>query len=902
MVAQDVAALFREDLDAGGWGDGRHGFEIRLPPALLDGGLHEVEAVEARSGAPLASHTVLRRLSRYQLDRTSCADLLFDAEFYRRQSAVGHHGLDHYRRIGWRSGFDPHPLFSTDYYLTLWPQAAETDPLSHFEKVGQHGRVSTHPLFDPALFLSRRSARDGASRHPVLAYLELPVGQRPPVSRFFSDAHYASQVDLASTPFSPLLHYLHFGYREGRSPVAGFDPRLFRRLAGLNGSVDPFTTFIRWLEQPPGPRGTAAAIAAPRISVVILNYNKALLTLQCLFHLERFSDPASTEIIILDNGSASEDFDLLSRHARGATVIRLECNRGFGEGCNIGAEQARGELLLFLNNDAFLTRGCLEALEGALAADPAAAAAGPKFLFADGRLQEAGARITACGTAVQLGRGLDPHHPAFNRLGPVDYCSAAALLVRAESFRDVLGFDPCWDPAYYEDPDLCLKLRVRGERTLYVPTATVIHLEHATASDRSLDLRLDDVVEANRLKFLNRWSRELSGAGTFAADHFTARPPRGTAPPSRTLGLFTPYPLIPGGGERYLLTIADVLGEEYQATIQTPNRYSGFRLRNVARELGLDLGHARVEAYPDSLLHPPFDLFVAMGNHLFPSVPAYGTRSFYHCQFPFPMTADQAFAHRRHLGTYEGIIVNSRFTADAIAHRAAQAGVGLPPVHILPPPVPQIGPGPRAERERASILSVGRFAPGGHCKRQDVMVAEFRRLLGRTGETVGLDLAGSLGPDPEARAYLRGLIEDSRDLPVRFHVDPSPQQLAELYRGASLYWHLTGAGEDLLTRPERAEHFGIAIVEAMSAGVAPVVLRAGGPVEIISEGRDGFLIDEPSDLSSRSADLLKRPDLLAAVAARAALRARDFSPASFASRLARIMSAEGRRERMVAGR
>jgi GT2 family glycosyltransferase/glycosyltransferase involved in cell wall biosynthesis len=886
-VAQDLASRFREDLSAAGWGDGRHAFEVCLPDEVLDGQVHRLEVVEKQSRTSLFSTTRERRLDIELEDQNDCLDLLFDAGFYQAQSGIRRHGLDHYRRVGWKSGLDPHPLFSTRHYLAAWPAAAQTDPLSHFEAVGQYSRTTTHPLFDVELFLTARPLKSKADRHPVLAYLMLEPAERPGVSRYFSDAQYTTQVDLAGTEFSPLLHYLRFGHLEGRRPASGFDPKLFRKLVGLSEAVEPFTWFVQTLQTGAGPRPDAAN---PSVSVVILNHNNALLTLQCFYHLRRHTDAASTEIIVVDNGSRSEDFDLLCRHAGAATVVRVDCNRGFGEGCNIGVEHARGEFLLFLNNDAFLTAGCMEALKAPLLRDPAIAATGPKLLFADGGLQEAGAFISACGTAVQRGRGLHAMLPAFNIPGRVDYCSAAALLVRTSSFHDVLGFDHCWDPAYYEDSDLCLKLNEQGGRTEYVPSATVVHLEHVTAADKALDLKLDNIIEVNRLKFVSRWSTRISGSAPpdVLAEGPDDGPPR--AAPSARLGLYTPYPLVPGGGERYLLTLGAMLGDQYRATLQTPDRYSRLRLLSVGRALGLDLRAMGVETHADGFLHAPYDLFVCMGNYLFPPVPGYGARCFYHCQFPFPMTPEQSLLNRRNLATYDGVIVNSEFTAQAVCQLSIQAGLQPPSIHVLPPPAPQIQPCRPQDRGSPVILSVGRFAPGGHCKRQDVMIEAFRRLsLHNPSLGAELHLAGSLAADLPARNYLRDLMQAAGDLRVYFHIDPTADQLKALYRRARLYWHLTGAGADLVLHPERAEHFGIAIVEAMSAGVAPVALRAGGPAEIISNGRDGFLIDTPAELVERTQTLLRDPALLVEVGQRAVLRARDFSEASFAHRLQTIL-------------
>ena len=85
-------------------------------------------------------------------------------------------------------------------------------------------------------------------------------------------------------------------------------------------------------------------------------------------------------------------------------------------------------------------------------------------------------------------------------------------------------------------------------------------------------------------------------------------------------------------------------------------------------------------------------------------------------------------------------------------------------------------------------------------------------------------------------------------LPVVFHVNPPPRELFGLYRDAAVYWHGTGLEADLDHQPEEAEHFGITIVEAMSAQCFPLVFNAGGPREFITHGIDGFLYGSREEL------------------------------------------------------
>ncbi len=135
-------------------------------------------------------------------------------------------------------------------------------------------------------------------------------------------------------------------------------------------------------------------------------------------------------------------------------------NHGFGGGCNLAARFARGERLVFLNDDAVVTPGWLTALCAAMDSDDRIGVVGSAILLADGRLQEVGDVIWRDGSTSHLGRGLVSTAAAHLDLRDVDYVSFCSAMVRRQTWDDVGGFDERFFPAYYEDADLCLSARV----------------------------------------------------------------------------------------------------------------------------------------------------------------------------------------------------------------------------------------------------------------------------------------------------------------------------------------------------------------------------------------------------------------------------------------------------------
>jgi glycosyltransferase involved in cell wall biosynthesis len=164
--------------------------------------------------------------------------------------------------------------------------------------------------------------------------------------------------------------------------------------------------------------------------------------------------------------------------------IRHDSNLGFGAACNAGAGVARGRYVVFLNNDTQPQAGWLSALLGTFADLDRVGGVGPKVLFPDGRLQDAGSALNADCTSLLIGVFDDPQLPRFNASREVDYLSGVCLLIETERFREVGGFDADFAPAYCEDVDLCLRLRRKGFRLVYQPSAVVVHHLSATANEQ----------------------------------------------------------------------------------------------------------------------------------------------------------------------------------------------------------------------------------------------------------------------------------------------------------------------------------------------------------------------------------------------------------------------------------
>ncbi len=261
-----------------------------------------------------------------------------------------------------------------------------------------------------------------------------------------------------------------------------------------------------------------AAVDPVAVSIIIPVFNHCSDSFACLKSISRFTGGPGYEVIVVDDGSTDETAEMLGQ-VPGLVSLRNDQNLGFIGSCNRGAAVARGEFLVFLNNDTVVTPGWLEALARTFQDIPDAGYVGAKLVYPDGRLQEAGGVIWQDASGWNYGKFDNPDLPRYNYAREVDYCSGACIMVAAALFHKLGGFDPLFAPAYYEDVDLAFKIREAGYKVIYQPLARIIHHEGLT-SGTSLESGVKSYQRINQTKFRQRWGRRLEA--------HVPEPPEGT--------------------------------------------------------------------------------------------------------------------------------------------------------------------------------------------------------------------------------------------------------------------------------------------------------------------------------------------------------------------------------------
>ncbi|MCX7855711.1 MAG: glycosyltransferase family 2 protein [Anaerolineae bacterium] len=284
----------------------------------------------------------------------------------------------------------------------------------------------------------------------------------------------------------------------------------------------------------------------PIVSIILVVYTGRPYLEACLDSLRR-TLPAGAEVVVVDNGSTDGSAALIRERMPEAHLLVNETNRGFAAACNQGAAMARGEILIFLNQDTRAEPGWLEALLEPFQ-DSAVGLTTPTILWMDDP-----ERVQSCGqdvhyTGLVFARNFGAARAALAGTSPTDVAavSGAAFAVRRAVWEDLGGFCETFY-MYYEETDLSWRARRAGYRCLHVPDSVVYH---AGRLDRPSSLALYCSFRNRWLMVWRNWGARallLLAPGLVLADLMEwglalARGSPGIAAKARALGWFLIHP------------------------------------------------------------------------------------------------------------------------------------------------------------------------------------------------------------------------------------------------------------------------------------------------------------------------------------------------------------------------
>ena len=221
-------------------------------------------------------------------------------------------------------------------------------------------------------------------------------------------------------------------------------------------------------------------------SVIIVQYNHADLTAHALRSFLAHH-PDGHEIIVVDNGSTDPDAASILKEFPGVQLLRNKRNEGFSRANNLGAKVAKGEYLLFLNSDTITDAPFVPTLEEVMDTEPDAGILGPRLRYPDGRFQLSAGRLPGFLNEIAdkvLYHLLDRRirvvtrmvSARWNRRREPGWVTGAALYIRNDLFQAVGGFDEAMF-MYFEDKDLCRRVRDAGFRVCYLPEISLVHIK-----------------------------------------------------------------------------------------------------------------------------------------------------------------------------------------------------------------------------------------------------------------------------------------------------------------------------------------------------------------------------------------------------------------------------------------
>lgn len=360
--------------------------------------------------------------------------------------------------------------------------------------------------------------------------------------------------------------------------------------------------------------------------------------------------------------------------------------------------------------------------------------------------------------------------------------------------------------------------------------------------------------------------------------------------------IYSPYLDTFGGGEKYMLTIAQILSKNFSVDLLFDNHLFLMGADKLKKDLALrfDLDLSKV-----STIHAPigrgsnaldrtfflkkYDMlfYLTDGSIFYPTA----VKNIIHIQSPLIGQPSQSLWGKVKLKGWDLIIYNSKFTKMHSKNNwPIKSEVIYPPVDV-----DKIIP----LKKKKYILSVGRFfgylrdkQSLSSVKKQEFLIEVFKKLYKeKEANDWSLHLVGSASEGD--KEYLNELKENAKGLPVNFYPNLEYDDLIKLYGESSLYWHAAGYGEN---DPTKMEHFGIATVEAMAAGCVPEVFGKGGQVEIVDNSKNGFLWNSLQELEDQSLRLMTDQKLRQKMSLASIKKAGNFSKKSFENNIQKLIT------------
>ena len=224
------------------------------------------------------------------------------------------------------------------------------------------------------------------------------------------------------------------------------------------------------------------------VALLIISFNTRGMLRECLQSVYAEAEGLSCEVVVVDNASRDGSAEMVEQEFPQVQLIRSSVNLGFGNANNLALQHARGRYFVLLNSDAFLSRGSLSRAIQHMDESPSCALGGALLVGRDGSAQPSARSFHSIWKDALVLTGLAAKFPNSKFFGgfdrtwadrhvptPVDWVPGAFAIVRPGALERVGAFDPAFF-LYYEEVDLCLRLKQAGYEIWYWPDIVVTHI------------------------------------------------------------------------------------------------------------------------------------------------------------------------------------------------------------------------------------------------------------------------------------------------------------------------------------------------------------------------------------------------------------------------------------------
>ncbi|MDO8452523.1 MAG: glycosyltransferase family 4 protein [bacterium] len=334
--------------------------------------------------------------------------------------------------------------------------------------------------------------------------------------------------------------------------------------------------------------------------------------------------------------------------------------------------------------------------------------------------------------------------------------------------------------------------------------------------------------------------------------------------------IFDPYLDTGGGGERYILAVAEVLkrnGWSVDLQWRDPKIRDWLSVRT-----GRD--YSGINVVPSVSNGSGYDLIFWLSDGSVPLL--FSKKNLIHFQTPFQEVGGKSLLNRIKFIKVNSVICNSEFTKSFIDKEFGVKSI------VLYPPVSteDFSPG----KKENIILYVGRFSTLQQSKGQDILIECFKKLNAKDWKLV---LAG--GSEVGGKEFVQDLKKLAKGSNIEILENLPFSEIKSLYSKAKIFWSAAGYGVTEEETPEKVEHFGMTLVEGMAAGVVPLASNKGGHKEVIKNGENGYLWETEEELVKLTHKLINDERRLNSLAEKAKKDCEQFSEQRFEKELLEII-------------